>query len=236
MVARLERAEPVHAPGAASGYHGISFSWLIGGLVQRLSGRPISRVLQERLVAPLGLDGAYFGLPEHELDRCAELVSSRERMNVAHRVLGVAHPLVHALSRGKLGLDDLRAALVLPASQPLCWNDPRLRRACVPSSTGVFTARSFARMYAALAGDGSIDGVRLVSPGTVRMLRELQSSEDERDRVTGVSSQWRRGLGAFAVPDRELAFAFLHNARSSLDPMGGARFQRLARVALACAS
>ena len=48
--------------------------------------------------------------------------------------------------------------------------------------SGVTTARGLARLYTALAGDGSVDGVRLVAPERLLPLRDRQSWSDE-DRV-----------------------------------------------------
>lgn len=255
MVERLEQAVPAHVPGAASGYHGISYSWLLGELLQRIGGKRIDPLMRERLIEPLGLDGAYFGLPEHELTRCAELASAYEPITLGHHALSLAHPLVRTLSLGRVQLDDLRAALVLPVSKRLSWNDPRLRRACVLSSTGVFTARSLARMYAVLASGGVLDGQTVLSAATLGAIQRVQSHE--LDRVMRIAPHWRlgyhgiqvggrfvpnafghcgyRGSGAFADPSRQLAFAYVHNAKAGAHPMGGSRFQRLARVALSCA-
>jgi CubicO group peptidase (beta-lactamase class C family) len=45
--------------------------------------------------------------------------------------------------------------------------------ASIPAANGLFTARSLARIYAALAGGGEIDGVRLASADTVRLFGTL---------------------------------------------------------------
>jgi CubicO group peptidase (beta-lactamase class C family) len=255
MVTRLERATPAHAPGEYSAYHGISFSWLLGELLRRIGRKPLDALMRERLVEPLGLDHAYFGLPETMFDTCAELTAAEEAMTLGHYALSVAGPIARVLSLGRVRLDDLRAALVIPAAEPFSWNDPRLRRAWLLSTTGVFSARALARIYGVLAQGGSLDGVRLLSPRLMDSLQKVRSYE--QDRVMGIAPQWRlgyhgiqvggsfvpgafghcgyRGTGAFADPARKLAFAFVHNAKDGVHAMGGARFQRLSRVAIACA-
>jgi CubicO group peptidase (beta-lactamase class C family) len=255
MVKRVEDARPAHAPGDGSGYHGISFSWTLGELLRRVGKKPVAELLREHLVQPLALDGAYFGLPEHEFERCAELLWDYEPMTLGYHALGVVHPLARALSLGRLGTDNLRSALVVPARGGVSWNDRRLRSACLLSSTGVFTARSLASIYAPLANGGKHAGRPFLSSRTLEALQQVQSTG--RDRVTGVPSMWRlgyhgiqtekgfvpdalghcgyRGTGAFADPRRGLSFAFLHNAKGSSHPMGGDRFQRLAQLALDCA-
>jgi CubicO group peptidase (beta-lactamase class C family) len=48
-------------------------------------------------------------------------------------------------------------------------NDPEFLRAEMPGVNGVATARSMARLYGCLAAGGELDGVRLVSPESVRL-------------------------------------------------------------------
>ena len=89
----------------------------------------------------------------------------------------------------------------------------------------MFTARSLARLYAALGSDDGVDGVQIWSPSTRRRATEAQSHR--RDRVVPVKVGWRLGYhqpfprtrtsprsfgfygaygsGAFADPDRQLA-------------------------------
>ncbi len=255
MARNVARAKPAPLPEDGSGYHGISYSWVLGELLQRVGKKSVAALLHERLVVPLQLDGAYFGAPEPELLRCADHKSARELMTIGHHALGFAAPAVHALSRGRVSLDDVRKAMVLPVSSAMSWNDPRLRRACILSSTGLFTARSLARVYAMLAQGGQLDGVRVLSPATVTALQEVQCQGI--DCVMGLSPQWRlgyhgiqlggrfvpgafghcgyRGNGAFADTQRALSFAYVHNAKAGIHPMGEGRFQQLMRVALRCA-
>src|SRR5262249_15949320 len=70
---------------------------------------------------------------------------------------------------------------------------------------GLFTARSLAKMYAALAGGGAIDGVRLLSPETLARATEGQSPAPAR-LVIPFDMRWRLGyhgvLTTRGVPPR----------------------------------
>jgi CubicO group peptidase (beta-lactamase class C family) len=55
-----------------------------------------------------------------------------------------------------------------------------VRRACLPSANGHFSARALARMYGALANGGAIDGIRLVSPERISELHRLQTETPDR--------------------------------------------------------
>ena len=72
------------------------------------------------------------------------------------------------------------------------------RTACLPSGNGHFSARAIARVYAALANGGELDGVRLVSPERIEHMRA--KTWDGLDRVLGVPVKraiafWLGGLG-----------------------------------------
>src|SRR6185437_4839883 len=56
------------------------------------------------------------------------------------------------------------------------WNTRDAHAAELPASGGVTNARAAARMYAALALGGTLDGVRLVSPETVARMSRVQSA------------------------------------------------------------
>ena len=73
MVAALERAEPAYEPGSRHGYHALTYGWLAGELVRRVSGRPIARFVEEELARPLDLDGLYAGCPPEHPSRVAPL-------------------------------------------------------------------------------------------------------------------------------------------------------------------
>src|SRR5579884_594680 len=55
------------------------------------------------------------------------------------------------------------------------WNRDDLRQAIVPAAGGQFNARSLARMYAALANWGELDGVRLLSRERIEAARVPQT-------------------------------------------------------------
>jgi CubicO group peptidase (beta-lactamase class C family) len=63
------------------------------------------------------------------------------------------------------------------------WNRDDLRQAIVPAAGGQFNARSLARMYAALAGGGELDGVRLLSPERVDLVHVPQTKPEHAAEI-----------------------------------------------------
>ncbi len=62
-VRALERAAPVYPPGSAPAYHFLSYGFLLGEVVQRVTGRPVRDVLRSELLEPLRLHDTFLGLP-----------------------------------------------------------------------------------------------------------------------------------------------------------------------------
>jgi CubicO group peptidase (beta-lactamase class C family) len=258
MVQGLERARPGPETGRRSAYHAFTFGWLAGELVQRVSGRPLGALLRQELAEPLGLDGLFIGAPPEARARAASLA----RPGPVPRIAGfLAAPALGAALDGAARLTRLlpvdplllRDALVPPGAAEVLFG-PRILDVPVPAANGLFTARSLARMYAALAGAGTLDGVQLLSPETLRRATQVQTRAP--DRVLVVPMHWRLGYhsafttrgrlasgfghfgyggsGAFADPRRELAVAMVNN-RPAGGPFGDARIASLASAALASA-
>jgi CubicO group peptidase (beta-lactamase class C family) len=74
MCAVIADSEPWWEPGTKTAYHAYTFGYIVGEIVRRATGRPISQVLREEVAGPLGVaDELYFGVPEPELGRLARL-------------------------------------------------------------------------------------------------------------------------------------------------------------------
>jgi CubicO group peptidase (beta-lactamase class C family) len=269
MIGAIERAAPIHEPGTRTGYHGLTFGFIVGEILQRVTGRSFSRLVQDELVAPLQLDGMYVGAPLEALPRAAELLWPQRSALTPISVLaqgGIAATLlaggagalqtVLRLVGLQLDLGSILDALAPRGINSFDFGAADTLQAAIPAANGLFTARSLARMYAALAGGGEIDGVRLMTAATLARATEVQ------DRVAGrvvipFDMRWRLGYhgvattrgvpkkafghfgfggsGAWADPRRELAVALIVNSGLGT-PFGDLRILRIGGAALACAS
>ena len=68
-VRALEQAAPAYPAGQVPAYHFLSYGFLLGELVQRVTGRPVRAVLETELLAPLRLRDTFLGLPPGCQDR-----------------------------------------------------------------------------------------------------------------------------------------------------------------------
>ncbi len=68
-VRALEEAAPAYPPGQVPAYHVLSYGFLLGELVQRVTGTSVRDFLHAALLGPLGLDDTYLGLPASQWPR-----------------------------------------------------------------------------------------------------------------------------------------------------------------------
>jgi CubicO group peptidase (beta-lactamase class C family) len=71
---RIAAAEPWWDPGTAQGYHMVTFGFILGEVVRRVTGRTIGQFLRTEIAEPLGID-VHIGLPSYEHHRCADMVN-----------------------------------------------------------------------------------------------------------------------------------------------------------------
>jgi CubicO group peptidase (beta-lactamase class C family) len=176
MCAAIATHAPLWMPGTKTGYHAWTFGWIIGELIRRVDGRPIAQFAREELCQPLGITDFYLGIPDAVEARVAPLRQ--------------APPLIGpAIPTGGLALQ------VVPpqVTSAEALNRPDVRRASIPGGGGIMNARALARHYAMLAGEGELEGVRLLSAARVAQIRSLQT--DAYDEVLG--KRVRKGLGYF---------------------------------------
>jgi CubicO group peptidase (beta-lactamase class C family) len=269
MIRVIERTPPIHVPGTHTGYHGLTYGFLVGELIQRVSGRSFSDFVREAIAEPLDLDGLDVGVPTEELPRAASLLwptrgwlapGSRTFAKLPHGQLG-ALP-VATVQRGldlvgiRVDLESILDALAPRGIDRFDFGAAETLQASIPAANGLFTARSLARMYATLAGDGAIDGVRLLSPETLARATEVQPPAGGRV-VIPFDMRWRLGYhavfttrgvpkrafghfgfggsGAFADPRRRLAVGLVVNSGMGT-PFGDMRIVRIGGAAIACAN
>jgi CubicO group peptidase (beta-lactamase class C family) len=188
-------------------------------LVRRVSGRSIGTLLREDVARPLGAD-VHIGLPASEHHRVSEFLWPGNP---------VKPPIASedALMRWNTYWNP-------PGFSGSHWiNTARWREAEVPSTNGHGNARGIARVYAALAGGGSIEGVRLLSGAAIEEATTEQVNGpdiiNQRNSRFGIGfqlTQPERPLGpnrgafghfgaggslGFCDPEARIAFAYVTN-------------------------
>jgi len=68
-VRAIELATPAYPPGQVPAYHVLSYGFILGELVQRVTGAAVKDFIEAELLAPLGLRNMYLGLPRDQWSR-----------------------------------------------------------------------------------------------------------------------------------------------------------------------
>ncbi len=168
--ARLAAMEPWWEPGTRSGYHAMTYGFLVGEVVRRITGQLPGAFLRQEVTGPLGIDFT-IGLPEEEAGRAAEVVHPRAA-STSEQAAVFAQMEPVAL-----------AALINPVVGAVHANTPAWRAAEIPAANGHGTARGVAALYGILAGGGEFAERRILSPEAAERVREGQGSC--RDLVLG---------------------------------------------------
>ncbi|WP_160148932.1 serine hydrolase domain-containing protein [Amycolatopsis alkalitolerans] len=74
-VHRIERTRPRWPPGQAPAYQFLTFGFILGEVVRRVTGRAFRDVLSTELLAPLGVRDTYLGLPGELWSRAVPLLA-----------------------------------------------------------------------------------------------------------------------------------------------------------------
>ena len=175
MTDALAAEAPWWEPGTQSGYHAMTYGFLVGEVVRRITGTSLGAFFREEVARPLRAD-FHIGLPATEDERVAEMVPP-------------------ARGEAPLGVLDLKtlAGRVLsnPPLRPEAANALDWRRAEIPAANGHGNARSVARVLSALACGGALNGTRLLGEATLR--RAIEEQYYGKDVVLGRTFRW--GLG-----------------------------------------
>ncbi|WP_170106974.1 serine hydrolase domain-containing protein [Agitococcus lubricus] len=250
MLEVMAQARPLHAAGARNGYHALTFGWLVGGLIEKATHAPLSETLAQLITQPLKLDGCFIGVPDSELARCTDIIGAaryKPRTNTSKPRTPLPQQLIDKSLRWSGFNPDTTTEALLPRGMNKFYLDEaRSLQACIPGANGVFTARSLAKVYAALANDGEIDGVRLLSPARVKEISRVYNRQ--RGDVFPMPMHWRLGYhrvfttwpqtphafghfgyggsGAWADPSRELGVGYIVNTGSG-SPFADFRLWRI---------
>lgn len=180
VIRALEAQEPLWQPGTAHVYHSVTFGFLVGEIVRRISGKSLGTFFADEVAAPLGLS-AWIGLPEEQEHRVARIenaapFSVEELIAGMIKVTGLDADTVTAWVKAVWGPDSVQARageLGGALTTPDYFTTRAWRAAEFPAANMLADARSLARMYAATVS--CVDGVRLLDPSTVERMTVVQT-------------------------------------------------------------
>lgn len=183
MVSALERASLLWPAGSRTAYHAVTFGHLVGEVVRRISGQMPSEYFAAYVAAPLDLDCSLRMMPGNA-HRTA--ICDGYGWKVRLRCGLFSHLMPY--------LGGWRAQYFRPCGSDYHPSSPRWQAAEAPAVSGFGTAAALARLYAMLAGDGELEGRRILS---AEMVREIAGERPEPINELGTGTRARIGLGVF---------------------------------------
>jgi len=193
MCASIAASELWWEPGTKIGYHAYTFGYIVGEIVRRATGKPISQVLLEAVSGPLGVGNElYFGMPRSEQHRLAVLEDAP-----------MDPQAMAAMASMPADLPMFKAGPMSTMPNADLGNREDILTADIPAG-GKTSARAIARMYAALLGE--VDGLRLISPARLREVTTVAASGV--DEIFGMPTTWALGysIGRPGAMDSKTVF------------------------------
>ena len=222
MEERLAGAPADHLVGR-SAYHALTYGWLVSGLARAVTGCGMRDLFRSELAEPLDTDGLHLGRPP-----ATSATTAAETLLPQSATVGSIFDRV-APRLAALPLTGMLSALHVPGVLQALQGDMRFLDAEIPSANGVFTARSLAKAYGAIANHGRIDGRQFLSEELVRGLSGRTSYRPDANVVIPMSFHLgyhgtsipgllpglgHSGLGGsvgWADPATGASFGFIHN-------------------------
>ncbi|MFN3314158.1 MAG: serine hydrolase domain-containing protein, partial [Hyphomonas sp.] len=213
--AALAALPPMWPPGTAHGYHPLTWGYLVGEVVRRITGRSVGTILRDDICAPFTIDFR-IGTPESEVPRIADMLRPKGMAK-----FGNVTPERRAAFISKWAAPDRGGA---------AWREIE-----IPSANGHGTALGVAQLYEAYARGGQIGDKTLFRSATLEAL--LAPRVDGPDLVLPMHTRFGAGImlnehgffgpnpdtaghcgwgGSMAIADpaRELAAAYVMNQQT----------------------
>jgi len=223
MVALLAGAKPAWEPGSKAGYHAVTWGFLAGALLRKITGKTLGHYIQAHLCTPMLAD-FHLGLDPKAHPRCADLIGPNHALNK-----GIAlTPLVQnarPIPRTALAIRTQENPVIRPFKDACsgAW-----RQAEIPASNGHATAEGLAKLYQGALNKTLINldvrqqaCVRVVSDQQDLILNQviersqggfiLNPNAGFGPNQHAFGHNGAGGSSAFADPESGVAFAYVMN-------------------------
>jgi len=183
MTEALADERPWWEPGTRHGYHALTFGYLVGEVIRRITGKTPGAYFRDEIAAPLSAE-AHIGLGAHEDARTADMIGAPPPAPGEFNLFAEAAKNPESVT-AKTCMNPLALSMAVVNSRG--W-----REAEIPAANGHTNARALARIYGAIARGGGIDGVRVMDPGEISACSVEESCG--RDEVLLIRTRFSSGF------------------------------------------
>lgn len=199
VIEAIERQVPSHPPTAGHAYHPLTYGWILGEVIRRLTGLMPGAFFRKEIGDRLGL-AAWIGLPEHARGTVAWMEpplpdEDSDAARLAVRLAASDPTIEPSFTLGQAWGFPVEEGVV-------SFNDPAIQAAQVPGANGISTARSLALLYAACVAGEDV-GALLTRPALEDALRVRA----EGPQLTGMpddGSRWGTGFQLSSPPSQPM--------------------------------
>jgi len=198
MVHCLERQEPLWQVDGRHSYHALTFGWLVGEVIRRITTMSVGEFFDELVASPLGVT-AWIGLPESRLSTVAHLTNSDRRHDLAAARLATL----------EIGDPDWYGrSLTLGGAFPFTlvshdggFNDSRARLSQIPGAGGIASARALATIWSSTVTP--TNGLRLLDDELIQRATQMQSEGQQVFSGPPPYLRWGTGFQIDSPPARQ---------------------------------
>ncbi len=184
-------------PGSRYEYHPTSSMWIIGELIERLSGETYDSFIRNRIAEPLGLQDLWVGMPEEHHCRTATISHVGEPLTEDdYKALGLPVPIVTEVTPEAIEN----------------FNKTTHRSTPVPGGGGIMSAADLALFYQGLIGN-TASGEKIWTDEMIEIATTPKTG-DFIDYLTG--QPVNRGLGVVISGDEKRNYRGFGHTNSPL--------------------
>jgi CubicO group peptidase (beta-lactamase class C family) len=199
VIHAIEAQEPLFATDAGHCYHALTYGWLIGEVIRRITGLTPGALFRTLIGDPLGLR-TWIGLPAEARPTVAWMEPPLPDEDSAAARESARLSLESRLVQRSLSMGG---AFAFPAEGDLVtFNDPALQEAEIPGANGISTPRSLARLYATCVSE--IDGVRLLTDASIADALRVQASGPQLSGMPDDGARWGTGFQLGSPPSQPM--------------------------------
>ena len=201
VIRAIEAQRPHHRPDEGHLYHAMTYGWILGEVIHRVTGLRPGAYVARQFATPLALD-TWIGVPG-DLDppiAWMEVPLPDEDSDAAREASRLArgHPDVErSLSMG--------GAFGFPVEDgQVSFNDPAIQAAEIPGANGISTAASLARLYAGCVGVAAGATGPLLTEASIADALRVQAAGPQLSRLPDDGARWGSGFQLSSPPTQPM--------------------------------